>query len=621
MSFACTVLLARTVGLGLLSSWLAGCQGATFRRFETPLGPAVELRCSDARSCEHQSALLSCARGTKSIFPVTNTLHVVTCSTQVAPAKNASLPASQRRELLAARKARASRSPKVYGDPLAERGSGSSVVRPTPTMLAAAQRVAALEQQSSAVLAAIREQLAAKCTAGGLDACLARLDLTAWSALPAWGYNPGRDLRTLNDRAKALLDLCKRRHPPACQRLGELAHLLEQGRAVHELSATGGLKSLLGHAIDADPVYRWRGPVLVSAVVDGLKKQQSPPRSWVRQWSVACQKGSPGACLLGATVGWRDSAGYDDEVQSEVTVPWRLAQRPAAEALALYCTQYSSVCAEALEWQYQANLIDAPNYCRGLQQSCEHNSGASACEKLAVAVISSTCEPPAGSTPSDLYQKACSLGSARACGALVQPSLDDGSPMLALAYSLQACQAEHGDGCQQLSEVFGRSRRYTTSSVGLGLLQHACDKGHQPACHDVHVSEYIQGKTDQARQSLFRLCVNAELVRACRTTAQLDWLGGRPAVAASLLERQCLGPSDDRDSCVELGALLAHQGQRSRALAILARECQRELPHRSRSTEQTEVCRLAQSIEAGTIPHSLSHIFLEPIDHGWYAID
>ena len=142
----------------------------------------------------------------------------------------------------------------------------------------------------------------------------------------------------------------------------------------------------------------------------------------------------------------------------------------------------------------------------------------------------------------------------------------------------------------------------------------ACSAGHLPACYDLYLAQYLAGSANASRQNLFRLCVNHEHVKSCRAVAQIDWVGGRPDTAQSVLEQQCLGPANDRDSCIEFGALLAHRGERSRALAILTRECQRH-ENRSSLSSQQRVCQLTRKLEAGVTPLGLGDIFLEPI-HG-----
>src|SRR5690606_14526004 len=171
--------------------------------------------------------------------------------------------------------------------------------------------------------------------------------------LPTWGETPARDHRVLRERARDLLALCKRRHAPACHRLGELAHVLAGGSALFELSASGGLQSTLQEALAQDPKYQlWRRQ-LSTAVVEDLEQYRAPARKTVRDWSTACQQGSAGACLLGATVGWSDSEEFDAEVKHELATPaLRLAERPAADALAKYCSSYPSLCAEARTRQY-----------------------------------------------------------------------------------------------------------------------------------------------------------------------------------------------------------------------------------------------------------------------------
>jgi hypothetical protein len=104
-------------------------------------------------------------------------------------------------------------------------------------------------------------------------------------------------------------------------------------------------------------------------------------------------------------------------------------------------------------------------------------------------------------------------------------------------------------------------------------------------------------------------------VRSCRSVAQIDWADGRGEATGLLLERQCLGPADDLDSCIEFGAFLAHRGDRSRALSVLTRACQRHEVTRSLAGEE-RACRLTRRIETGFVPQALGEIFLEPIQGG-----
>jgi hypothetical protein len=166
-----------------------------------------------------------------------------------------------------------------------------------------------------------------------------------------------------------------------------------------------------------------------------------------------------------------------------------------------------------------------------------------------------------------------------------------------------------------LSNVFGSSRRFTQASTGHQLLSRACSAGHLPACHDVYLTQYLAGSGNEARQNLFKLCTNHEHVRSCRSVAQIDWADGRGEATGLLLERQCLGPADDLDSCIEFGAFLAHRGDRSRALSVLTRACQRHEVTRSLAGEE-RACRLTRRIETGFVPHALGEIFLEPIQGG-----
>jgi hypothetical protein len=481
--------------------------------------------------------------------------------------------------------------------------------------------VASIELAHELDLSQLQTDLGDKCRAGSVESCVAALDLKAYSALPRWSETPARELRALRERTQDLLALCKRRSTAACHRLGELAHLAERGASVPELSAHAGLMSTLEQALRSDPRQIGRATLLASALVTGLRNGQSPGRDSVKSWSAACIQGSPGACLLGATVGWDDPDGYDDTFQAEVAKPpTQLAELPVARALVDYCNSRRVACAEARSHELSAGLSTPDNYCSSIRQLCAAED-ATACFQLATALGNSACPALAvDEAPFFAYQRACAFGSARSCGLLIQPALDAGTPTAALSYALSACQRQNPDGCRDLVYQFAESRRYTDEKTGSELTAYACDMGYLYACHNQYVAEYLAGGVQSARQNLFRLCVNQEHVRSCRTAAQIDWVGGHPDVAQSILERQCLGPSDDRDSCIEFGSLLAHRGERARALNVLTRECQRLDTGRSLSSPR-KVCSLARRIEAGYSPQALGEIFLEPIQGSRDVLD
>src|SRR5690606_20630536 len=225
----CRIVLQWTLGMTMakLSTWSVGtlcwgllaCGHASLRELETPRGKAIEIRCQDAKYCRQRTQQLSCQRGVKQVHALDDTHLVVTCSRRVTP------------ELTNAHE---EPSPVDYDYALnerapSERDGASRFVRPNATMFMAAERVAAIEQQAHEELLAVRADLKAKCRAGGLNDCLVELDLSPWSALPTCGEPPARDHRVLRERARDLLALCKRRHAPACHRLGELAHVLAGG--------------------------------------------------------------------------------------------------------------------------------------------------------------------------------------------------------------------------------------------------------------------------------------------------------------------------------------------------------------------------------------------------------
>ena len=594
-----------------LCAGLTGCQSATVRRIETAQGPAMEIRCSTPSLCKKEQARLNCASGKKSVHAVSDSLWVVTCSrassdprVATKAGRNAPTGASVGGRVAPVY---------TYDDPLLERGPLGQLVKPTSTMLRSAEYVATVEARAAAELDAVQRDLAARCQAGSLDHCLAELDVTPWSALPEWGETPLKDSRALSHRADKLVELCKKRHANSCHRLGELMFVMERADSLRALSTAGGLQANLEQVLWTDPKLGFKRQALAAVVIASLKEHRGPPLATLESWATACSQGSPGACLLGAAVGWRSASEYSDQVDGEIgKEPERVSERPLAHALAEYCQTYKSLCAEARKREYLAGVTEQADYCTSLRGLCTQEDPR-ACRELALAINSSVCRTEhGGENAAALHQKACSLGSAASCGDLLEPSLNAKTPMLALAFALQSCQKQHQVGCRDLCNRFGRSRDHTSLATGLAILEHACKVGYADACHDVYVSDYQWGDVEPARQSLFGLCVNAEHVRACRTTAQIDWLAGRVESAISLLERQC-SAANDRNSCIELGTLLAHRGQDARALSILARECQRAARSPRDAAIGAHVCQTARRLEAGVRPQTPSQMFLEPI--------
>lgn len=585
-----------------------GCQSVTLRPLETPLGPAMEIVCATPGLCGKEAARLSCPASTKTIHPMTETHWVVTCSPDTAVPQS---PASG--DPLAERGPTRASTARVPRDPMWNRNSRLSIVGPTPAMFRSAAATAEVGRTRGTQLHQLASVLGDSCNAGNRDDCVAALDLTKWSALPGWSETPARELRALRARARQLIELCNQRHAPACHRLGELAHVLAHTTHVQALALSGGLQTTLEQALRRDPRLRSASASLASLVTTDLKRFGAPDRERVRQWSTACSQGWASTCLMGATLGWVDAEGYDDAARPEVAAPpQQQAEVPVAHALARHCKAYQALCADAREHEYAAGLIDRAGYCASLDQLCAV-ANPEGCSKLATAVSNSTCaSPPTHDGLLDIYRKACQLGSSQACTTLVEISLKGGAPAAALGYALQACQSDNEAGCQILADRFGRSRRYTDEATGQRLLEHACGAGYLAACYDVYVAQYLSGSAQASRQNLFKLCVNHEHVRSCRAVAQIDWAGGRADAAQSVLERQCLGDADDRDSCVELGALLAHRSEHRRATAVLNRECQRHQARRSMASEQ-RVCGLALRVEHGFVPQALGDIFLEPM--------
>ncbi|HEU5072596.1 MAG TPA: hypothetical protein VFU02_00450 [Polyangiaceae bacterium] len=587
------------LGIAVVGAGAPACQSVSVRPLETAAGPAVEVRCRDAAACGRETARITCQHSEKVVHSISQTQWVVTCEPSAARSEVVTRrPVPPRKSSAASARKRRS-----WDD-----GLGLAAAGPTRAMLQAADHAAAVEHARSSALTQLARGLAEKCRAGNLDSCVAALDLTPWSRLPAWSETPTRELRVLEERFRTLLKLCEQRHAAACHRLGELAYTLERGSPVHELSVSGALQATLERALRADPRFRARSAPLAATSTLALQQRRPLAREQLAAWSTACVQGVAGACLLGATQGWSDADGYEIEVAGP---PVGYAELPVSQALSEHCQAQRSLCTEAREHELAAGRIGAAAFCSGARDACGSNDP-HACFQLATAVANSTCPPSPPETLLALHQKACALGSSGACSALVQPSLDDGNPSAALGYALAACQVENELGCRMLANVFGNSRRFTHASTGHQLLSRACSAGHLPACHDVYLSQYLAGSAHEARQNLFKLCTNHEHVRSCRAVAQLDWVGGRAEATQLLLERQCLGPADDLDSCIEFGALLAHRGERPRALSVLTRTCQRHAASRSLTSED-RACRLTRRIEAGFVPQALGDIFLEPI--------
>lgn len=584
------------VGLG--ASALA-CQSVSVRPLETAAGPAVELRCREPSACEDEATRLTCPNSDKVVHTISKTQWVVTCEPPAA-SEVVTRPPRQRKAPASARQRR------MWDD-----GLGLASAGPTRAMLRAADQTAEVERVRAGALERLKSGLEERCSAGDLDSCLAVLDLAPWSRLPKWSETPARELRVLEARFRSLKTLCEKRHAPACHRLGELAHALEREAPIHELAVDDGLQVTLERALRADLRLRPRSTQLAAATTLSLRQGRPLPREQLRAWSTACQQGTPGACLLGATHGWSDADGYDVDVAGP---PMVAAELPVAQALSEHCQSQRSLCAEAREHEFIAGRIGTQAFCSGARDACGANDPY-ACHQLATAVANTTCAATPPETLLALHQKACGLGASAACAALVQPSLDDGNPAVALGYALSACQVGNEVGCRMLANVFGNSRRFTQASTGHQLLSRACSAGYLPACHDVYVTQYLAGSSNQARQNLFKLCTQHEHVRSCRAVAQLDWTSGRGDATGVLLERQCSGPADDLDSCIEFGAFLAHRGERSRALSVLTRACQRRETTQSLTAED-RACRLTRRIESGFVPQTLGDIFLEPIKRG-----
>jgi len=584
------------LGTVVLGVGALGCQSVSVRPLETAAGPAVEVRCSEPKTCRRETERMTCPTSNKVVRPVSQTQLVVTCEQGLPESAVASSQPEPREP-------RPSRRSRRWND-----GEGLAITGPTRAMLQAADHVRDVERARAAALTDLTHGLAEKCRSGNLDSCVAALDLATWSRLPAWSETPARDLRVLEQRYHALAKLCEQRHAPACHRLGELAYALEQAAPIQELSVNDGLQSTLERALRADLRFRARSVSLAASTTLALKQSRRPEREQLTGWSSACSRGTGGACLLGASFGWTDADGYDLEVAEP---PMHYAELPVAQALTEHCQAQRSLCSEAREHELAAGRIDAQLYCDGARAACGANDP-HACFQLATGLSNATCSTVPPETVLGLYQKASALGSAAAALVLVEPSLDDGNPSLALGYALSACQEQNEAGCRTLANVFGTSRRYTLASTGHQLLSRACSAGHLPACHDVYVAQYLAGSTNEGRQNLFKLCTNHEHVPSCRAVAQIDWVGGRADATELLLQRQCLGPANDLDSCIEFGALLAHRGQRPRALSVLTRACQRREAKGSLTSEE-RACRLTRRVEAGFVPQALGDIFLDPI--------
>ncbi len=585
------------LGMTVVGASALACQSVSVRPLETAAGPAVEVRCRQPGACEREAARLRCPNSDKVVHPISQSQWVVTCEPPAPRSEVAARPPRQRKSPASARQRR------MWDD-----GLGLASAGPTRSMLQAADRTAEVERSRSAALERLKSGLDEKCRAGNLDSCVASLDLASWSRLPAWSETPARELRVLEHRFRTLAKLCEQRHAPACHRLGELAYALARDAPVDELAVNGGLQATLERALRADLRFRAKSAQLAAASTLSLQHDRPLPREQLATWSAACRQGAPGACLLGATHGWSDADGYDVELAGPAVTA---AEIPVSQALSEHCQGERSLCAEAREHELAAGRIGAEAFCGGARGACAADDP-HACFQLATALSNTTCSLVPPEAPLGLQQKACALGSSAACGALVQPSLDDGNPSAALGYALSACQTGNEAGCRMLANVFGNSRRFTQASTGHQLLSRACSAGHLPACHDVYLTQYLAGSSNEARQNLFKLCTNHEHVRSCRAVAQIDWAGGRGEATGLLLERQCLGPADDLDSCIEFGAFLAHRGERSRALSVLTRACQRHEVTRSLTSEE-RACRLTRRIETGFVPQTLGEIFLEPI--------
>lgn len=541
---------------------------------------------------------MTCPTSEKVVHPLDRTHWVVTC--EPAPTRT---QVADRRPARPRKPAASARQRQDWDDGLGLAASG-----PTRAMLQAADQTAAVERARSVALEQLKSRLDERCSAGNLDSCLTALDLTSWSRLPAWSETPARELRALEQRFQALAKLCAQRHAAACHRLGELAYALEQEAPIHDLAADGGLQATLERALRTDPRFRAKSASLAATAALALEQHRPLPREQLAAWSTACSQGAGGACLLGATQGWVDADGYEPDVAQG---PVRSAALPVSLALSEHCQAQRSLCAEAREHELAAGRIDPPAFCTGTRDACTANDP-HACFQLATAIANATCSTTPPETLLGLQQRACGLGSSAACAALVDPALHGGDPSAALGYALSACQLGNEVGCRMLANVFGNSRRFTQASTGHTLLSRACSAGHLPACHDVYLAQYLAGSTNEARQNLFKLCANHEHVRSCRSVAQIDWVAGRAEATELLLQRQCLGPANDLESCTEFGALLAHRGARLRALSVLSRACQRHEVTSSLTSEE-RACRLTRRIEAGFVPQNLGDIFLDPI--------
>lgn len=582
--------------MGCVISMLAGCQRATVRRVDTAQGKSLEVRCSTESMCQQRVNTISCRWGTKRVERVSPRLLRVTC------------PLTQERGSASA----AARVPKAPAESSIalprELSARAGPIAPTSTMFGAARRVAEVERRGVGELESIRVEVAASCQAGNLDDCLVEVELSPWSVLPRWGDTPARNFRNIEKRTRRLLELCKSRHAPSCYHLGDLVYMTHQGDTIFSLSDEGGLPDTLADALKAHPGYRTRSDELVRRIVRMLRSQQEPNDREMRGWSLECRRGGGAACLLGATFNWNFSIEKDQDVYRRVAEPaLQMARKPLITALMRHCSDKPSVCAVAVHRQWEAGLIGRDDQCARFAELCDSGDG-DACYRFA------GCHDEAAEPV--WHERACSLGDAKGCGALVERSLDAGTPMVALAYALQACQENNLAGCSVLVEKFGRSRDYTDEHTGMLLTRHACSTGDQDACQDVYLAEYRLGHVDEARRHFGQLCVQQENVRACRYAAQIDWIGNRRDSATTLLRRGCTGDHDDINSCIELASAMAYQGRVEQAKLTLARQCQRQ-----KGSVVSQSCRLLRRIEAGTLPRRLSDVFMLPLDGSEYSFD
>jgi TPR repeat protein len=447
------------------------------------------------------------------------------------------------------------------------------------------------------------EDLDGECRAGKLDACYVVAELRPAPLFPRLSASPRKAHEKVAERAKYLVDLCRRRHATACGRLGSLVYMHEGSEEVFPLYREGGLPETLEQAISATTLGVRERKMFVASIVQLLASDLSPSKGQMQAWFRACMAGKTHGCLAGSSFNW-DAEGDALESRNKMFLAVEIrSERLVADTFARYCVTYRAICARGLYHAKTAERISDEKYGAELGRLCAAGD-ADGCFREGIR--RGYAKDEVGEY--EHYRKACDLGSPKGCDNMVDHMTQLGDSKEALSFALRACQSADTFRCHSLVGRFGRSRDFTSRETGRRLLARACSKGYDEGCHALHEVEFQDGDWEAARLGFGRACRDDDNLKACRAAAQVAWSRNQFDSAMELLRKGCL--RRDINSCLELATLQAGRGQVRLAMDTLEEWCKKSAgPH---------PCELRDLVAGGFRPKRLSDIFQEPIDGSEY---